>query len=130
MLRLRNYRSKMKILLSIIILVLAGCTMPPVSEPEFAGFYRNACLPEAIAMSQALKKSDIQTRVLRIQTNKWAHAVTVYLYPTGQNQLYVWDSYWHSINLRAWYNDPVDIATEWLSYTNPKILLVKAYFLD
>jgi hypothetical protein len=120
----------MKILLSIIILVLAGCAMPPVAEPEFAGIYKNACLPEAIAMTQALKKSDIQARVLRIETIEWAHAVCVYLYPTGANKLYVWDSYWKSVNLRAWYNDPNSIAIEWLNYAHPKISLVSASFLD
>jgi hypothetical protein len=120
----------MKFIVAIIILVLAGCAMPPVAEPEFAGIYKNACLPEAIAMTQALKKNDIQSRVLRIQTQDWGHAVCVYLYPTGANKLYVWDSYWKSINLRAWYDDPRGIATEWLNYTHPKISLVNASFLD
>ena len=120
----------MKFLLSIIILVLAGCAMPPVTEPEFAGVYKNACLPEAIAMAQALKKSGIQARVLRIGTKEWGHAVCVYLYPTGANKLYVWDSYWKSINLRAWYDDPNDIANAWLKWAHPNLTLVNASFLD
>ena len=120
----------MKFLLSIIILVLAGCAMPPAAEPEFAGIYKNACLPEAIAMTQALKKNGIQARVLRIGTKEWGHAVCVYLYPTGANKLYVWDSYWKSVNLRAWYDDPNDIANAWLKWAHPKISLVSANFLD
>jgi hypothetical protein len=120
----------MKFIVAIAVLALAGCSSLPVSEPSFAGAYKNACLPEAIAMAQALKKSDIQARVLRIQTKDWGHAVTVYLYPTGANKLYVWDSYWKSVNLRAWYDNPVSIATEWLNYTHPKISLVSAAFLD
>lgn len=120
----------MKFLLAIAILVLAGCTSLPVEQPSFAGRYKNACLPEAIAMAQGLREKSIQTRVLRIQTKDWGHAVTVYLYPTGANKLYVWDSYWKSVNLRAWYDNPVSIATEWLNYTHPKIPLVNAVFLD
>jgi hypothetical protein len=120
----------MKFLLSIIILVLAGCASLPVTEPEFAGRYKNACLPEAIAMTQALKKNDIQARVLRIQTKDWGHAVCVYLYPTGANKLYVWDSYWKSVNLRAWYDDPNDIANAWLKWAHPNLTLVNASFLD
>jgi hypothetical protein len=120
----------MKFILAITIFALVGCATTPVAEPEFAGRYRNACLPEAIAMAQALKKNDIQTRVLRIQTIKFGHAVCVYLYPTGANKLYVWDSYWKSVNLRAWYNDPRGIATEWLNYTHPNLTLVNASFLD
>lgn len=120
----------MKFILAIVIVALAGCASPPVNEPSFAGRYKNACLPEAIAMAQGLREKSIQTRVLRIQTKDWGHAVTVYLYPTGANRLYVWDSYWKSINLRAWYNDPTGIANAWLNYTHPKILLVNAVFLD
>ena len=121
---------RMKYLLAIVIVALAGCTSLPVEQPAFAGRYRNACLPEAIAMAQGLKEKAIQTRVLRIQTKDWGHAVTVYLYPTGANRLYVWDSYWQSINLRAWFDNPVSIATAWLNYTHPDKQLVNATFLD
>lgn len=121
----------MKLLLIFVtIIALSGCASSPVAEPEFAGIYKNACLPEAIAMTQALKKSDIQARVLRIQTKDWGHAVCVYLYPTGANRLYVWDSYWKSVNLRAWYSDPNSIATAWLMYAHPTLALVNASFLD
>jgi hypothetical protein len=120
----------MKFILAIAILALAGCAMPPVAEPEFAGIYKNACLPEAIAMAQGLKEKSIQARVLRIQTNDWGHAVTVYLYPTGANKLYAWDSYWQSINLRAWFDNPTSIANAWLNYTHPNLTLANATFLD
>jgi hypothetical protein len=120
----------MRYLLAITLVALAGCTSLPVEQPAFAGRYKNACLPEAIAMAQGLREKSIQTRVLRIQTKNWGHAVTVYLYPTGANKLYVWDSYWQSVNLRAWFNDPDGIATEWLNYTHPNLTLVNASFLD
>ena len=83
----------MRYFLAIAILAFAGCTTLPVEQPAFAGRYKNACLPEAIAMAQGLKEKAIQTRVLRIQTKDWGHAVCVYLYPTGANKLYAWDSY-------------------------------------
>jgi hypothetical protein len=120
----------MKYLIAIAIVALAGCTSLPVKQPDFAGRYRNACLPEAIAMAQGLREKSIQTRVLRIQTKDWGHAVTVYLYPTGANRLYVWDSYWQSINLRAWFDNPTSIAIAWLNYTHPNLTLVNANFLD
>jgi len=120
----------MKYLLAITILALSGCALPPAPEPEFSGRYKNACLPEAIAMTQALKKSDIQARVLRISTKDWGHAVCVYLYPTGANRLYVWDSYWKSVNLRAWFDNPVSIANAWLKYAHPDAQLINASFLD
>lgn len=120
----------MRSLLAIAILALAGCTTLPVEQPAFAGRYKNACLPEAIAMTQALKKSDIQARALRIDTLQWSHAVCVYLYPTGANRLYAWDSYWKSINLHAWYDNPVSIATAWLRETHPNTELIKTEFQD
>jgi hypothetical protein len=120
----------MRLLVVIAILALAGCTTLPVAETSFAGRYRNACLPEAIAMAHGLKEKSIQTRVLRIQTKDWGHAVCVYIYPTGANKLYAWDSYWQSINLRAWFDDPASIANAWLNYTHPNLPLVNATFLD
>jgi hypothetical protein len=120
----------MRLLLAIVIVALAGCATLPVEPPAFAGRYRNACLPEAIAMAQGLKEKSIQTRVLRIQTKDWGHAVCVYLYPTGVNKLYAWDSYWQSINLRAWFDNPTSIANAWLDYTHPNLQLVNATFFD
>jgi hypothetical protein len=120
----------MKYLLSAIILILAGCSMPPVAEPSFAGKYRNACLPEAIAMSQGLKSHGIQSRVLRIGTNKWNHAICTYLYEPGSNTLWGWDSYWKSNRLRAFADDPYSIARAWMIATMSDAVLLNAQFLD
>lgn len=120
----------MKFFFVIPIIFLVGCTSFPIEQPAFIGRYRNACLPEAIAMAQGLREKSIQTRVLRIQTKDWGHAVCVYLYPTGANRLYVWDSYWQSINLRAWFDNPASIANAWLNYTHPDKQLVNANFID
>jgi hypothetical protein len=111
-------------------LCLAACALPPAPEPEFAGRYGNACLPEAIAMSQSLKKHGIESRVLGIYTDKWGHAVCTYLYPPGKNQLWAWDSYWKSLRLRAWTSDADSIARAWLMSTHPGTPLNHAQFLD
>ena len=121
----------MRIVAPLIALLLAGCaTNPPVDQPYFAGKYRNACLPEAIAMTQALRQSGIQARVLTIYTPKFGHALCVYMYPTGQNKLWVWDSHWKSVNLRAWYDDPDSIAKAWLNWAHPTIKEYRALFRD
>lgn len=111
-------------------LCLAACALPPAPEPEFAGRYGNACLPEAIAMSQSLKKHGIESRVLGIYTPQWGHAVCTYLYPPGKNQLWAWDSHWKSLRLRAWANDPDSLARAWLAATHPGTPLKHAQFLD
>lgn len=101
----------MKYILSILLFAVVGCTSnPPISQPEFVGKYKNACLPEAIAMTQGLTKSGIQAKVIIIHTPKFSHALSCYLYPVGENKLWVWDSYWKSMNLRAWWNDSDSVA--------------------
>ena len=111
-------------------LLLAACALPPAPEPEFAGRYGNACLPEAIAMSQSLKRHGIESRVLGIYTPTWGHAVCTYLYPPGANKLWAWDSTWKSIRLRAWTDDADSIARNWLASTHPGTPLKTAQFLD
>ena len=114
-----------------ILLFLAGCTSnPPVNQPEFVGKYKNACLPEAIAMTQALKQSGIQAKVLIVNTPKFSHALTCYLYPTGQNNLWVWDSYWKSMNLRAFWFSSDSVAKEWLKWCAPDATLTGSQFLN
>ena len=115
---------------ALCALLLAACALPPAPEPEFAGVYRNACLPEAIAMAQSLKKHGIESRVLGIYTPQWGHAVCTYLYPPGQNRLWAWDSTWKSLRLRAWTNDADSIARNWLAATHPGTPLRTARFLD
>lgn len=116
--------------LSAIILIFAGCSTPLVSEPLFVGKYRNACLPEAIAMTQGLRSAGIQSRVLRVSTNKWNHAICVYLYPSGSNTLWGWDSYWKSNRLRAFSDEPNSIAHAWIDATLSDAIFLNAQFLD
>ena len=121
----------MRIVAPLIALLLAGCaTNPPAETPPWVGKYKNACLPEAIVMAQGLKESGITARVLAIYTDKWGHAVCVYFYPQGQNKMWVWDSYWKSINIRAWGDDPNDIARAWMRWTAADAKLNYAVFQD
>ena len=110
-------------------LLLSGCTSaPPINVPEWVGKMKNACLPEAIVMTQELKKAGIQAKVLSIHTRDWGHATCVYLYPPGQNKLWVWDSYWQSVPLRCWWNDPYSIARAWMAWRHDETSITKAYF--
>jgi len=118
-------------LLSVAALIslLAGCTAtPPVAAPPWVGRFQKACLPEAAAMAQGLRGSGIQARVLSIHTVEWGHAVCAYLYPPGQNRLWVWDSYWQSVPLRAWWESPASIAEAWMRWRHDVSPVVRAYF--
>lgn len=109
------------------LFLLAGCAS--VKEPSFAGRYKNACVPEAAAMAESLKGYGIQAKVLLVFTPEWTHAVSVYLYPSGDNRLWVWDSYWKSLRTRTYFDDPNGIATKWLRFTHPELSLLKGEFL-
>ena len=110
-------------------LLLSGCTSsPPSKVPEWVGKMKNACLPEAIVMTQELRKSGIQAKVLSIHTQNWGHAMCSYLYPPGQNKLWVWDSHWQSIQLRGWWNDPYSVAKAWMNWRYDETPITNAYF--
>jgi len=112
-------------------LLLVGCAIePPAEKNAIYGKYKNACLPEAVIMVQSLHKAEIQAKVLKIDTTQWSHAVVVYLYPAGDNSLWVWDSMWKSLHIRAWWNNPSDIATRWMQATRQQATLVNATFLE
>ena len=118
-----------KILVLVVCLLVAGCAHnPPTNVPEWVGKMKNACLPEAIVMTQGLRASGIQAKVLSIHTKDWGHATCVYMYPPGQNKLWVWDSHWQSIPLRAFWNDPNSIARAWMKWRHDETPLTNAYF--
>ena len=121
----------MRILLAISCLCLAACsTRPPIAEPAFAGRLQNACVPEAAEMTEGLHKAGIQAKVLLITTPAWKHAVCVYLYPSGENRLWVWDSEWKSIQVRAFFSDPDQVARAWIAAVNQSQPVTSAEFLQ
>jgi len=87
-------------------------------------------VPEAASMVAGLRGAGIEARVLLVSTPAWNHAVAVYLYPSGDNRLWVWDANWKSIRLRAWWNDPSSIARAWITATNRSLLVTSASFLE
>jgi hypothetical protein len=120
-----------KLLLASACIVITACTSaPPVKAPPWVGTMRKACLPEAIAMTQGLKASGIQAKVLSIHTKDWGHATCVYLYPPGKNKLWIWDSYWQSVSLKAWWDDPNDIAKAWMAWRYDETPITSAYFQE
>ena len=117
--------------LTLLSFILVSCTsIPPTGVPAWAGSYRKACLPEAIAVAQGLREEDIQARVLSIHTEKWGHAVCVYMYPPGKNKLWVWDSQWQSVSLRAWYDDPMSVARAWMNWRHDTTPVLRAYYQE
>jgi hypothetical protein len=119
-----------RLLLLLIAIALVGCSSTPVKEPEVSGMFKNACLPEAIMMTNALKKHGIDARVLAIYAENYGHAICVYMYPPGKNQMWGWDSYWKSLRLRAFKDDPEMVAKAWLRWTNPQKQLTSANYIQ
>ena len=68
-------------------------------------------------MTEALKEKNVESKVLRIYTDKWGHAICIYMYPKGENKMWGWDRKWKSNRIRAWFDDPNGIAKEWLKIT-------------
>lgn len=102
--------------IAILTLSLISCnTLPPAKGLPFK--YGNDCLPQAIVMVEALKEKNIEAEVLCITTDKWGHSVSMYFYPKGQNQMWIWDTTWQSIRIRAWRDDPYSVANAWLKTT-------------
>jgi hypothetical protein len=106
-----------------------GCaTRPPVEDKKLRFKYDNDCLPQAIIMTESLKEKNVEARVLRIYTNKWGHAICVYMYPKGQNKMWGWDRVWKSNRIRAWKEDPIGIANYWIKITMSDAKLIAAEF--
>jgi hypothetical protein len=123
----------LKNFLWLIFLLLSSCsTLPPTKEPDIKNRFNKDCVPQAIEMAQSLRKYDIEAKVLNMkwQDMKLGHAVCVYMYPPGKNQLWAWDENWASIRLKAYYNDPKGIADKWTEYFFPERKVERAYFLE
>ena len=114
--------------LILICIFLISCASNPQLENKLKFKYDNDCLPQAIIMTESLKEKNIDAKVLRIYTNKWGHAICVYMYPKGQNKLWGWDRFWKSMRLRAWVNNPYSVAEVWMEVTMSKDILKSAEY--
>jgi hypothetical protein len=101
--------------LTILALLLAACVSTPKNPQTAVEKEKNACLPAAITMREALVKSDVWSEVLVVEWTepagkKRGHAYAVYLYPKGKNQLWAYDRDWGSTRVRALRDDPRAVA--------------------
>jgi hypothetical protein len=96
---------------------LAGCATnvaEPVAADEVIGDYDNACLPEAVIMAQALRRNGIKAKVLIMNGDGWAHAVTAYQYPPEKGQIWCWDSDEKSVAVSSRWTTSERLAGAWL----------------
>ena len=88
----------MRLVLVLLLVLLTACQTTPTNPEFWMEKEINACLPTAIIFKQSLRKYDIWSEVFRYswkdsQTGKIrGHAMVVYLYPPGKNQLWTYDS--------------------------------------
>ena len=113
--------------ITILTLVLTSCISPPAKGLPFK--YGNDCLPQAIIMVEALREKNIEADVLAISTERWGHAVCMYFYPKGKNQMWCWDHDWKSLRVHAWKDDPFSVANAWLKTTRHTEQAKSAEFL-
>ncbi|HTQ99164.1 MAG TPA: hypothetical protein VMH83_04200 [Candidatus Acidoferrum sp.] len=111
---------------------LAACANGPalpVTVPDFVGEAENACLPEAIVMTETLKKQQITARILVISTPGFSHAAVVFHFPLQDPRLWVWDSVNDSVEISVDQDNPVQIAAAWLRTIHLDDAQVHASFL-
>jgi hypothetical protein len=102
-----------KLLLFFTLLLAACASSEPRSAEQWMARERNACLPAAVSMAEGLKRQGVQAKVVRYGYNRngkrIGHAITAYLYPPGDNQLWTYD-YEGSWRTRAFWEDAMGIA--------------------
>ena len=116
----------------ILSLVLVSCVNTPKNPQSWMEFQQNACLPTAIVYKKSLDKKDIWSRIIiyNYKDKDMGHAITSYMYPPGENQLWTYD-YIGSYRVRAYKDDPLQIAREAENSRERNPNRVKsAYFLD
>jgi hypothetical protein len=127
-----------KILQSITFVLfsffLASCASTPSNPEGWMEMEKNACLPTAIAFREGLKKYDVWSEVViynwtdqKTKKNK-AHAIVAYMYPKGQNKLWTYD-HWGSYRVRAYKDDPFEIAQKATDARHEERRVTSAFFL-
>ncbi len=110
----RQAFNKMIYYIILPCLFLISCSTPKNPE-SWMEMEKNACLPTAIAFKEGLNKYNIWSEVLiysyQYKNKLSGHALVVYLYPPGKNQLWTYD-YMGSYRTRAFKNNIYKIAQE------------------
>lgn len=68
-------------------------------------------------MTEGLREKNIEADVLAITYPTGGHAVCRYMYPKGENTLWVWDRTWKSLRVRAYKEDPDSVGRAWSRMT-------------
>lgn len=132
-----EYVFKMKYIVLIISIALLSACSTPGNPESWMEQQKNACLPTAIAFKKGLERQGVWSRVLAYTYSdrnkdgkRSGHAVTVYMYPPGKNQLWAYD-YLGSYRVRAYKDNPMQIAIQTVYVRGQWNLLVdSAEFLD
>jgi hypothetical protein len=86
----------------LVLLVLAGCANTPFEHPDKrVERQKNACMPSAILMREALKKYNIWSQVVVFSwkdknNKKYGHAYCFYEYPKFSRKIWSYDNDWGS----------------------------------
>jgi len=117
------------LLFFILTVLISACATVPTQDIDIQTG-KNACTIEAIQMHLALKQRGLESHVLSMWWFKenMGHSVTVYFYPPGVNQLFVWDAGTGSTRIRAYVNNPQQIAREWTKIYFPGRMVFDAIF--
>lgn len=114
----------------VAIFALWSCSaVPPVVPADFSGLATNACLPEAIVMSETLHSKGVDSRILIVTTPTYSHAMVVFLYPVEQPKTWVWDADSKSVEIDADFADPRAVAKAWLDATLRESRVLTASYL-
>jgi len=116
-----------------ILAALLICSCTPRNPESWMAFERNACLPTAIAMQAGLKRQGIESRVVCYSYGRngavVGHAVTAYLFPPGENKLWIYD-FEGSTRARAYFSDCLGIASQSEIARGRNRSIIQAEFLD
>jgi hypothetical protein len=113
------------------VLMMGGCeSLPPIPLSEFMGRADNACMPEAILLTENFHQQGITAKVLLVTTRTYSHALVAFLYPATKPSVWVWDSNYGVIKLDAPFDDASAIAREWVHANQLDDSVVVAAFLQ
>lgn len=110
----------LKYFVFVAFLSLCACVTTPDNPERWMESQKNSCLPTAITFKQSLRKHDVWAKVMRYDwfektdkgvTKQRGHAMCVYMYPPGKNQLWTYDAF-GSYRVRAYLKEVKIIAQE------------------